>query len=450
MVIFAIAGFGFSQNTKKAEAAVNTNLTGYAWSSNIGWIDMSGVTLDTSANTWSGYAWSSNIGWLSYNPVDLTSSSVSSPDSRTTSMPCPSTSTPSYNSVSGAITGFGRFISGGIPTTAGGWGGCVQMDGVSFNSSTNTLTGYAWGGDVVGWVDFSGVGMLPDNGAPMAQLLPASTQLPSTGGDVNLTWATLNVDSCTGVNFDTQGNLNNSTGLPIHYPANTTSTAQTFTYTLNCTRTSPPGSASATATVIVDPYSALTPDIIFNAANNITSVDWSSPVTLQWQLSPQSDPNTVWDHCTPTLGGGDWSGATTFPVPLGLSPASLSVSVPTNGQEYDITCTDNNQYTTPVHHVNILYNLPDFTLSPNTCPAPSSVTLNWTAPTSSQSCSSTNFSAQVNPNAPGSSVVHPIQTTTYSITCSNPRGSLTQSVVENVGPCTTASQVHPGPVYHEK
>ena len=92
------------------------HLSGYAWSSNIGWIDMSGVTVDTVTNAWSGYAWSSNIGWLSFLQPDLTSASIAYPDSAVTSMPCPSGAyTPVFNPTNNTVVGWGRFLSGGGP-----------------------------------------------------------------------------------------------------------------------------------------------------------------------------------------------------------------------------------------------------------------------------------------------------------------------------------------------
>lgn len=52
--------------------AANTPVTGYAWSDNIGWIQMNpafgGVQVDDSTGNFSGYAWSDNIGWVNFAP----------------------------------------------------------------------------------------------------------------------------------------------------------------------------------------------------------------------------------------------------------------------------------------------------------------------------------------------------------------------------------------------
>jgi hypothetical protein len=46
-------------------------LSGYAWSSNAGWIQFNtscgGVTLDSATGNFSGYAWAENIGWINLN-----------------------------------------------------------------------------------------------------------------------------------------------------------------------------------------------------------------------------------------------------------------------------------------------------------------------------------------------------------------------------------------------
>ncbi len=88
-----------------------------------------------------GYAWSSNIGWLHFNP----------------SGPYPAS--PAYsaqlNTATNELSGWARFLSNG-----GGWDGWVKLRspgyGVSYNSSTCRLEGFAWGGDVVGWISFNG------------------------------------------------------------------------------------------------------------------------------------------------------------------------------------------------------------------------------------------------------------------------------------------------------
>lgn len=142
-----------------AKAAQHT-LTGYAWSSNIGWIQMDpgfgGVTFNETNGNLSGYAWSSNIGWVSFNSSNVQGCGGCS------GAGCQA----KVNKNTGDVTGWARAVE---PDKNGssGWDGCIKMNGSDYglrvnNSPTNGgnfLAGgnyYAWGDDVVGWVSFCG------------------------------------------------------------------------------------------------------------------------------------------------------------------------------------------------------------------------------------------------------------------------------------------------------
>ncbi len=151
--------FAFSSSTEKsASAAESDNLRGYAWSSTTGWISMNCVNTDScgtsdygvksnpDSGNLSGFAWSPNIGWISFNAGDV----AGCPEA-----PCE----PNIDKVTGKATGWFKALSGGSPD-AGGWSGFARLSGSWTNSVTadvNTLSGYAWGNDVLGWIDFSGV-----------------------------------------------------------------------------------------------------------------------------------------------------------------------------------------------------------------------------------------------------------------------------------------------------
>jgi hypothetical protein len=129
------------------------NVSGWAWSSNIGWISFNCTDRDVcgssdygvdigSDGTFSGYAWSENIGWISFNESELSG--------------CPAS--PCKTQVSfgnGEVSGWARALSYGD-----GWDGWIKMRdgsyGVSINFSTGDFSGFAWGSDVVGWISFSG------------------------------------------------------------------------------------------------------------------------------------------------------------------------------------------------------------------------------------------------------------------------------------------------------
>jgi hypothetical protein len=66
------------------------NLSGYAWGTNVGWINFNpsdgGVTIDPSTGSFDGYAWAENVGWIhfkgtapAYNVVITSQDAVQTP-----------------------------------------------------------------------------------------------------------------------------------------------------------------------------------------------------------------------------------------------------------------------------------------------------------------------------------------------------------------------------------
>ena len=152
------------------KAAADATLTGYAWSSNIGWISLScenegsnycdtsdyQVSIDFTSGDFSGYAWSSNIGWIDFDAAGPY------PES-------PANAAVLIGGVPEAICESEREVSGWAralsPNADGrsGWDGWIKFAGettggahygVCLAQNEKSLEGYAWGGDVVGWVQF--------------------------------------------------------------------------------------------------------------------------------------------------------------------------------------------------------------------------------------------------------------------------------------------------------
>lgn len=150
------------------------DITGAAWSSNIGWINMKGsnyaVKIDTTGTTrnLSGYGWSSNIGWVSFNGAENSGCPTGTCQAR---VEWGTSGGPSVlvKGWARACSVFAAGCSGALKPQSdlGGWDGFISLgdskptDGVNFgvklNTTTGNATGYAWGSEVVGWVDFSGV-----------------------------------------------------------------------------------------------------------------------------------------------------------------------------------------------------------------------------------------------------------------------------------------------------
>ncbi len=154
----------------RSSAAV---MGGYAWSETIGWISLSGpgygLDIDGSGNV-TGYAWSENIGWISAQAADVAGCPIA---------PC----APALTGT--AMTGWLKAIA----ANGNGWDGWISLSGTGYGvTNTNGVyAGYAWGSDVVGWIDFSFA--LPP--AASCTLLPAS-QTIVRGSNTNLSWSSVN------------------------------------------------------------------------------------------------------------------------------------------------------------------------------------------------------------------------------------------------------------------
>ncbi|OHA57768.1 MAG: hypothetical protein A2114_01490 [Candidatus Vogelbacteria bacterium GWA1_51_14] len=173
VIVLALAGavvLGASllnSQSAVAQSALPNNavLNGYAWSSNIGWIKLSSDTSDSSSfgvsikdGVLDGYGWSPNVGWIQFGSGLLGPSGAGVSGGA--------------RFVNNALVGWARFCtvfasgcSGALRPNEqnGGWDGWLLLGGGSLPGggvklgADNKLSGYAWGGENLGWVDFSGV-----------------------------------------------------------------------------------------------------------------------------------------------------------------------------------------------------------------------------------------------------------------------------------------------------
>ncbi len=149
-------------------------LRGYGWSDNIGWISLnckeggSGYTdicvtsnyaikIDEISGDVLGYAWSDSLGWLSFNR------------SETGVPPEPpyngaETYIAKYNSVTRQFSGWGRFLN------PDGWDGWIKLnngwDGM-YVTEDDKVAGWAWGSDAASWIAFQ-AGCAIDYGVDIA------------------------------------------------------------------------------------------------------------------------------------------------------------------------------------------------------------------------------------------------------------------------------------------
>jgi hypothetical protein len=211
--IFAFTAFLFlvcTMSISSTHASTANNVAGSGWSSNIGWIKLNNCTDPTTASTCSGpdygvtfsseapgtgsgMAWSSNIGWISFDNTGCPSSAIGCTGGTRADWANPN----GDGSVN--IKGWARVCSVYVSGCSGalkqdyikgGWDGYIALSdpsGSSFGMKINTdmsISGYAWGSDVIGWVRISGVYAVTDvcpNISGIQTSIPSGMALDTNG-----------------------------------------------------------------------------------------------------------------------------------------------------------------------------------------------------------------------------------------------------------------------------
>ena len=419
----AIALAVFIIGATNVKAAVTTvPLSGWAWSSTIGWIDLSKVNVDKGTGIFSGYGWSSNIGWVSFNTADVSG--------------CPGGScTPTVNPVDGKITGFIRACAGTVSgdcqgvSRTDGWDGWIELSGanhtspdttgaggVSYDSAAKKIVGYAWGSEVVGWLNFVNVGAPLDgsvcaNGAsdyPDCTLSGPVTVTAATGarcgGRIQLSWTT-------------------SPGATSYHVSRSLSSSSGFT-----------DIAATTSTSYVD--AGLNP-----AATYYYKIVATGPSGDTAPSAVQSAPSSAACPATSCLGPDD------AVINSGESRVYYN-SVAGKCDSRTLTC--NNTVLTPAGTytlasagsscTGILPTITQFKMDPDTANAGGSCNMIWTS-TNADSCTikGPGFgTAGANAVTSGSKLTPPISgTSPYTLTCTSSAGSVSKTAV-----CRLNASIH--------
>ncbi len=183
-------------NIASAAVCQSHDVSGWAWSANIGWISFScenettlgtgidyGVDVKLSNGKFSGYAWSENIGWISFNKGDFGGNAPGIPHGKAVEIDFDNNEIfgwaralsackdDLWNSVSE------KCIGSGAGDRAGGWDGWIKFRkdpgdsgsnyGVYLDNTIipNELKGWAWGSDVIGWISFNCLDGAEDGGS---------------------------------------------------------------------------------------------------------------------------------------------------------------------------------------------------------------------------------------------------------------------------------------------
>lgn len=336
VVLLLVGAVSYSIKNKKAENAYaigsgeagSTDVTGEAWSENIGFIRFNGVAKngspygvgikdDGNIGRLSGHAWSGdfspstpdikgNIGWISFNRLETGNPPASAsydPGFSQSGQPL------TYLDTDNKLKGWARALAAcdstpcttsGAGTNSGGWDGWIAVGdaksdaysyGATLDIATKQFAGYAWGGggtgatqtdknnsSVIGWISFncSNRGVCSSStaeGGPSNYNVSTNFELnkaPSVAAD------SISADYCNGrITFNwtfsdpnISGNLNQQRGYEIKaaYDPNTPSTIISSSST---------GSANSTT-------------VLFNDLTAKLGSSWYDK-KLKWQI-------TVWDN----------------------------------------------------------------------------------------------------------------------------------------------------------
>lgn len=165
----------FAQNPPAGMPSGVTELDGYAWSSNAGWISLNCNTGGTSGGNIcgtanyrvqissegaiTGYAWSSNIGWIRFG-------GLSSFPSGNGTVAVNARAVGTFPALT--FEGWARACAGTtsaantcntMTARSDGWDGWISLKGSGYSVVTNATgfnaSSFAWGSDVIGWIDAS-------------------------------------------------------------------------------------------------------------------------------------------------------------------------------------------------------------------------------------------------------------------------------------------------------
>lgn len=330
IVFIFIAILGVVSLPSTASAA---ELFGSAWSGNVGWITFNCATNNTCGVNNStkynvnitdttgylfGYAWNDNVGWIRFDP----------------SVPCPGMGC-SSGRFARALSGTGNISTGGTAEFTG-W---IDFNNVTIPSNyvngKRNLSGYAWGGDVIGWIEMGDVYVAEP--VKSVTLSPAGSTVAS-GSNVTLSWTAPGYQmagtTCAKTASPANTAWSGTVTPPLNVPVTGTQSvaiSATTTFTISCTNNGTTKTASQTFTVSAPASVTLSP----------ASQTFSGGVSVPLSWTSSNFPTTGTTTCVGTTSGfsnPNWTTGNLVPVASGSRGATMSTSA--GSYTYTVTCTN--------------------------------------------------------------------------------------------------------------
>ncbi len=286
-------------------------------------------------------------------------------------------------------------------TASGGWGGSQPINGSASTGNltskqTFTLTCTGTGGNASQSATVSVTQPVP------TVTLSANPSTVANGASALLAWTSTDATSCVA-----SGGWSGSE--PTSGSASTGNLTSNQSYTLTCT--GPGGSAAQTATVTA---SAAAPTVTLRARPS--SITAGSASTLTWSAT----------NATSCTAGGGWSGNL-------ATSGSQSTGALNSSTTFTLNCTGAGGSASQSATVTVTQNVPTVTLSasPSTVTSGSSATLTWTT-TNATSCTASDAWSGTEPVNGSASTGSLTSAQSYTLTCTGPGGSASQSATVSV------------------
>ena len=288
---FAVLVLGIFIFAGVASASTADNVYGWAWADNVGWISFNctdfslctksnyGVSIDATSGNLSGYAWSDNIGWISFNESELSG--------------CP-TGACKAKLAGNSLTGWAKALS----ADNHGWDGWISLNGSSpdygVTKNGTDFENYAWGSDVVGWINFNPIGGGVHTGVPVVTVNISNTCSSVTYiGDTSCVADYVAVGSCVLTNPDGTTTIINAplTGQSGTAPIPTTELGDKL-FSLNC-------DGSALEETVVSVISSPTADYTLSANPHSTTINYMGGGINSGVITITGNPTHGFNHTVP-------------------------------------------------------------------------------------------------------------------------------------------------------
>lgn len=348
MLLLLAASFFATPALPTHSQGAGAPITGFAWSGTVGWISLHCQTggasgenicatkpygLGVESGNITGYAWSDMVGWIKFGGLS--------------GFPSGPGTTAANAALSGStISGWARACEGtaspgdcsSMTAQPGGWDGWISLRGTGYGVgyTGSSLNGYAWGSDVMSYIDFSyATANLTPPTCSISSVTPSSYYEMAPPASVVLSYSTtesptsgsISGTSCT---VDLTAGLKNCT-----IPAPTAPGSHTYTLTAtNASGTCTPPPNNQGVVTVTNGWPPPTGQLSIGQLSpvvEIANIKRGDSASLYWDITYIATPN----DCSLTKNGASVEGEPS----TAANTAGWSTGPITEHSEYVLRCT---------------------------------------------------------------------------------------------------------------